>query len=104
LFHELLFFSWVSVLSNSKEDALNRVFGDASTGKGGTEQSTGLKELTRDIIDEVRRLPGNNTCCDCDTAGERDTFLESFCGLKVLKIFFHLNATTLIENRAAAHL
>ena len=60
------------MLSNSKDDALNRVFGDASSGKNGGEQSTGLKELTLSIIDEVRRLPGNNICCDCDATGITD--------------------------------
>ena len=70
----------MSVLSNSKEDALNRVFGDASSGKSGTEQSTGLKELTRDIIDEVRRLPGNNICCDCDATGMQRLYIFFFWG------------------------
>ena len=61
--------SWISVLSNSKEDALNRVFGDASVGKD-SEQNTGLRELTQTIISEVQRSPGNGTCCDCTATGE----------------------------------
>ncbi|XP_078481447.1 zinc finger protein Ci-ArfGAP-11 [Ciona intestinalis] len=58
--------AWVSVITNSKEDALNRVFGDAAAGKDGNEQNPGLRELTQSVIDEVRRLPGNDRCCDCN--------------------------------------
>uniref|UniRef100_H2Y6R5 Uncharacterized protein n=1 Tax=Ciona savignyi TaxID=51511 RepID=H2Y6R5_CIOSA len=32
----------------------------------GTNKNSGLKELTQSIIDEVRRLPGNERCCDCN--------------------------------------
>ena len=77
------------MLSNSKEDALNRVFGDSSTGKNGTEQSTGLKELTLSIIDEVRRLPGNNICCDCDAPGK-----QSFETFELSKSYFKLALLT----------
>uniref|UniRef100_H2Y6Q9 Uncharacterized protein n=1 Tax=Ciona savignyi TaxID=51511 RepID=H2Y6Q9_CIOSA len=42
----------------AKEDALNQV--------RGTNKNSGLKELTQSIIDEVRRLPGNERCCDCN--------------------------------------
>lgn len=54
--------AWVSVISNSKEDALNRVFGDEGSSK---QQNSGLKELTKSILDEVKHLPGNDICCDC---------------------------------------
>ncbi|NXF09133.1 ASAP1 protein, partial [Smithornis capensis] len=50
---------WVSVLSNSKEEALNVAF---SKPQGGGESSR--EELTRAII-EVRGIPGNGECCDC---------------------------------------
>uniref|UniRef100_A0A8C3D1U3 ArfGAP with SH3 domain, ankyrin repeat and PH domain 1b n=1 Tax=Cairina moschata TaxID=8855 RepID=A0A8C3D1U3_CAIMO len=52
--------SWVSVLSNSKEEALNVAF---SKVQGGEESSR--EELTRAIIKEVRGMPGNRECCDC---------------------------------------
>uniref|UniRef100_A0A8B9CSH8 ArfGAP with SH3 domain, ankyrin repeat and PH domain 2 n=1 Tax=Anser brachyrhynchus TaxID=132585 RepID=A0A8B9CSH8_9AVES len=51
---------WVSVLSNSKEEALNVAFSKA---QGGGESSR--EELTRAIIKEVRGMPGNRECCDC---------------------------------------
>ncbi|XP_074776090.1 arf-GAP with SH3 domain, ANK repeat and PH domain-containing protein 1-like [Athene noctua] len=52
--------AWVSILSNSKEEALNVAF---SKGQGGRESS--WEELTQAIIEEVRGLPGNSECCDC---------------------------------------
>ncbi|KAM7090556.1 LOW QUALITY PROTEIN: arf-GAP with SH3 domain, ANK repeat and PH domain-containing protein 1-like [Ciconia maguari] len=52
--------AWVSVLSNSKEEALNVAFSKA---QGGGESS--WEELTRAIIEEVRGMPGNRECCDC---------------------------------------
>ncbi|XP_010294011.1 PREDICTED: arf-GAP with SH3 domain, ANK repeat and PH domain-containing protein 1, partial [Phaethon lepturus] len=52
--------AWVSVLSNSKEEALNVAF---SKVQGGGESSQ--EELTRAIIEEVRYMPGNRECCDC---------------------------------------
>ncbi|XP_040978582.1 LOW QUALITY PROTEIN: arf-GAP with SH3 domain, ANK repeat and PH domain-containing protein 1-like [Aquila chrysaetos chrysaetos] len=51
---------WVSVLSNSKEEALNMAFSKA---QGGGKSSQ--EELTRAIIKEVRGMPGNRECCDC---------------------------------------
>lgn len=36
------------------------------------EQSAGedgLEDLTKAIIDEVLRIPGNEVCCDCGAAG-----------------------------------
>ncbi|XP_048818572.1 arf-GAP with SH3 domain, ANK repeat and PH domain-containing protein 2-like isoform X1 [Lagopus muta] len=53
-------FVWVSVLSNSKEEALNVAF---SKVQGGGESSR--EELTRAIVEEVRNMPGNRECCDC---------------------------------------
>ncbi|KAF1662065.1 Arf-GAP with SH3 domain, ANK repeat and PH domain-containing protein 1, partial [Aptenodytes patagonicus] len=52
--------AWVSVLSNSKEEALNVAFSRAQ-GRGESSQ----EELTRAIIEEVRGMPGNRECCDC---------------------------------------
>uniref|UniRef100_A0A3P9A4K1 ArfGAP with SH3 domain, ankyrin repeat and PH domain 3 n=1 Tax=Esox lucius TaxID=8010 RepID=A0A3P9A4K1_ESOLU len=46
---------WVSVLQNSKEDALNAVLGG--------EQPQ--QELARTIITELRQMPGNEACADC---------------------------------------
>ncbi|XP_061551421.1 arf-GAP with SH3 domain, ANK repeat and PH domain-containing protein 3 isoform X1 [Phycodurus eques] len=52
---------WVSVLQNSKEEALN-------TALGGDQlhlQDSGLQELSRSIISELRHMPGNEACADC---------------------------------------
>nr|XP_021137948.1 arf-GAP with SH3 domain, ANK repeat and PH domain-containing protein 2 [Columba livia] len=51
---------WVSVLSNSKGEALNVAF---SKVQGGGECSQ--EELTQAIIQEVTGMPGNRECCDC---------------------------------------
>lgn len=52
---------WMSVLQNSKEEALN-------TALGGDQlhlQDSGLQELSRSIIAELRHMPGNEACADC---------------------------------------
>uniref|UniRef100_A0AAX7VC89 Arf-GAP domain-containing protein n=1 Tax=Astatotilapia calliptera TaxID=8154 RepID=A0AAX7VC89_ASTCA len=52
---------WVSVLQNSKEEALN-------TALGGDQlhlQDSGLQELSKAIIAELRHMPGNEACADC---------------------------------------
>ncbi|XP_034555512.1 arf-GAP with SH3 domain, ANK repeat and PH domain-containing protein 2b [Notolabrus celidotus] len=52
---------WVSVLQNSKEEALNKAFkGDQDEGENNIVQ-----ELTKAIVVEVKRMSGNNGCCDC---------------------------------------
>uniref|UniRef100_A0A8J8Y522 Arf-GAP with SH3 domain, ANK repeat and PH domain-containing protein 2 isoform b n=1 Tax=Callithrix jacchus TaxID=9483 RepID=A0A8J8Y522_CALJA len=52
---------WMSVLQNSKEEALNNAFkGDDNTGENNIVQ-----ELTKEIISEVQRMTGNDICCDC---------------------------------------
>ncbi|XP_013359792.1 PREDICTED: arf-GAP with SH3 domain, ANK repeat and PH domain-containing protein 2 [Chinchilla lanigera] len=52
---------WMSVLQNSKEEALNNAFkGDDSTGENNI-----IQELTKEIISEVQRMTGNDVCCDC---------------------------------------
>ncbi|XP_053314801.1 arf-GAP with SH3 domain, ANK repeat and PH domain-containing protein 2 isoform X2 [Spea bombifrons] len=52
---------WMSVLQNSKEEALNNAFkGDHNTGENNIVQ-----ELTKEIISDIQRMPGNDVCCDC---------------------------------------
>ncbi|XP_070284755.1 arf-GAP with SH3 domain, ANK repeat and PH domain-containing protein 2 isoform X3 [Myotis yumanensis] len=52
---------WMSVLQNSKEEALNNAFkGDDPPGENNIVQ-----ELTKEIIAEVQRMTGNDVCCDC---------------------------------------
>lgn len=55
---------WISVLTNSKEEALTMAFrGEQSTGENS------LEDLTKAIIEDVQRLPGNEVCCDCGSSG-----------------------------------
>ncbi|XP_030629134.1 arf-GAP with SH3 domain, ANK repeat and PH domain-containing protein 1a isoform X1 [Chanos chanos] len=54
------FVIWISVLTNSKEEALNMAFrGEQSAG------DDSLEDLTKAIIEDVLRMPGNELCCDC---------------------------------------
>lgn len=58
--------SWVSVLQNSKEEALNQAFkGNQNEGENNI-----IQELTRAIVGEVKRMSGNDSCCDCGAAGQ----------------------------------
>ncbi|NXG52563.1 ASAP3 protein, partial [Psilopogon haemacephalus] len=53
---------WVSVLQNSKDEALSNAFkGDPS----GAAVAGGVQELTKVVISEVKNMPGNKQCCDC---------------------------------------
>ncbi|XP_038666074.1 arf-GAP with SH3 domain, ANK repeat and PH domain-containing protein 1-like isoform X3 [Scyliorhinus canicula] len=52
--------AWISVLTNSKEEALNMAFrGEQTSGENSIE------DLTKAIIEDVQRMPGNDVCCDC---------------------------------------
>uniref|UniRef100_A0A8C8GGL8 ArfGAP with SH3 domain, ankyrin repeat and PH domain 1b n=1 Tax=Oncorhynchus tshawytscha TaxID=74940 RepID=A0A8C8GGL8_ONCTS len=61
---DLISRNWISVLSNSKEEALNMAFRGGEDGGGGGGED-GLEDLTKAIIDDVLRIPGNEVCCDC---------------------------------------
>ncbi|KAK0140756.1 Arf-GAP with SH3 domain, ANK repeat and PH domain-containing protein 2 [Merluccius polli] len=53
---------WISVLQNSKEEALNKAFkGDQDEGG----ENNIVQELTKAIVAEVKRMSGNDGCCDC---------------------------------------
>ncbi|XP_039941931.1 arf-GAP with SH3 domain, ANK repeat and PH domain-containing protein 3 [Hirundo rustica] len=59
---------WVSVLQNSKDEALSNAFrGDGGSGgvAAGPGLDGGVQELTRLVIGEVKNMPGNKQCCDC---------------------------------------
>ncbi|XP_019345776.1 arf-GAP with SH3 domain, ANK repeat and PH domain-containing protein 3 isoform X1 [Alligator mississippiensis] len=59
---------WVSVLQNSKDEALSNAFkgdpGSCMASAGGAADGS-LQELTKLVIGEVKSLPGNRQCCDC---------------------------------------
>ncbi|XP_063810707.1 arf-GAP with SH3 domain, ANK repeat and PH domain-containing protein 3-like isoform X2 [Pseudophryne corroboree] len=52
-------FVWISVLQNSKDESLNAAFGVDGVSSDSSNQ------LTKQIINEIRSLPGNQVCCDC---------------------------------------
>uniref|UniRef100_A0A8C2C2H1 ArfGAP with SH3 domain, ankyrin repeat and PH domain 2a n=1 Tax=Cyprinus carpio TaxID=7962 RepID=A0A8C2C2H1_CYPCA len=66
---------WISVLQNSKEEALNNAFkGDQHVGENNIVQ-----ELTKSILGEVKRMAGNDVCCDCGAPGP--TWLSTNLGI-----------------------
>ncbi|KAM8947325.1 arf-GAP with SH3 domain, ANK repeat and PH domain-containing protein 1-like isoform 2-T2 [Pelodytes ibericus] len=52
--------AWISVLTNSKQEALNMAFHEARP-----SEENSIDDLTKSIIDDIRRMPGNSVCCDC---------------------------------------
>jgi len=77
---ELDFDAWISVLSNAREDALNRAFGEGDDSLS-KEPVSSIHELTQGIVNEVKRLPGNNQCVDCNT--KEPTWLSTNLGVLV---------------------
>ncbi|KAL1777300.1 arf-GAP with SH3 domain, ANK repeat and PH domain-containing protein 3 [Sigmodon hispidus] len=64
--------AWVSVLQNSKDEALSCAFnGEPSGGPwswGGTKLDVEPQNLTKMLVAEVKSRPGNDHCCDCGAA------------------------------------
>lgn len=63
---------WISVLNNAKESVLMKAFGEASSSSSG-QYNQSVKELTRTILAQAKRLPGNQICCDCGASGTIST-------------------------------
>ncbi|XP_037684144.1 arf-GAP with SH3 domain, ANK repeat and PH domain-containing protein 3 isoform X3 [Choloepus didactylus] len=64
--------AWVSVLQNSKDEALSSAFlGEPSSSPGpwgGAALDGEPQDLTKLLIAEVKSRPGNGQCCDCGAA------------------------------------
>lgn len=70
---------WMSVLLNSKEVSLNRAFEDNGKTDGRTD---GLVEFQQTLVNYIRNIPSNQTCCDC--GGTNDvTWLSTNYGVIV---------------------
>ncbi|XP_064162163.1 arf-GAP with SH3 domain, ANK repeat and PH domain-containing protein 2 [Anguilla rostrata] len=52
--------AWISVLTNSKQEALNVAL-DERRPSG----ESSVEDLTKAVTDDIRRMPGNQVCCDC---------------------------------------
>ncbi|XP_055997602.1 arf-GAP with SH3 domain, ANK repeat and PH domain-containing protein 2-like isoform X3 [Ostrea edulis] len=69
---------WISVLNNAKEEVLLKAFQD-NTNSPAINQN--MKELTVSIIDRIKRLPGNQICCDC--GGKDPEWLSTNYGILI---------------------
>ncbi|XP_077367168.1 arf-GAP with SH3 domain, ANK repeat and PH domain-containing protein 2-like isoform X2 [Festucalex cinctus] len=55
---------WMSVLQNSKEEALSKAF------KGDQDEGDNIvQELSKAIVADVKKMDGNRVCCDCRAPG-----------------------------------
>uniref|UniRef100_A0A8C5QI04 Uncharacterized protein n=1 Tax=Leptobrachium leishanense TaxID=445787 RepID=A0A8C5QI04_9ANUR len=52
--------AWISVLTNSKQEALNMAFHETRP-----SEENSIEDLTKAIVEDIRRMPGNSVCCDC---------------------------------------
>ncbi|XP_077077010.1 arf-GAP with SH3 domain, ANK repeat and PH domain-containing protein 2b isoform X2 [Siphateles boraxobius] len=68
---------WVSVLQNSKEEALNNAFKDDQN----ECENNIVQELTKAIVGEVKKMSGNDVCCDCGASDP--TWLSTNLGVLI---------------------
>ncbi|XP_044524659.1 arf-GAP with SH3 domain, ANK repeat and PH domain-containing protein 3 [Gracilinanus agilis] len=76
--------AWVSVLQNSKDEALSSAFhGESGGGLQGSPGGAGLdgdlRDFTRLVIAEIKGRPGNGHCCDCGASDP--TWLSTNLGI-----------------------
>lgn len=114
--------AWISVLINSKDGAMKKEFDSNSSvsqqsnhhqeansagGRGGLRAQAGrtnsasdqsLRELQQSIIEQIRRLPGNDCCIDCGSTKDPTWLSVNFgvltvcsCGFRFFSIRFDNN-------------
>lgn len=71
-------YRWVSVLQNSKEEALNNAF----KGEQDEDENNIVQELSKAIVSEVKRMSGNDVCCDCGAPSK--CFISPCCATTFL--------------------
>uniref|UniRef100_A0AAY4B0C1 ArfGAP with SH3 domain, ankyrin repeat and PH domain 2b n=1 Tax=Denticeps clupeoides TaxID=299321 RepID=A0AAY4B0C1_9TELE len=69
---------WISVLQNSKEEALNNAFKGDEAESG---ENNIVQELTKAIVEEVKKMSGNDECCDC--GADDPTWLSTNLGVLI---------------------
>ncbi|XP_028405918.1 arf-GAP with SH3 domain, ANK repeat and PH domain-containing protein 2-like isoform X2 [Dendronephthya gigantea] len=57
---------WMSVLSNSRKEALEKAFGEHGNGLQKDNSTDETYDLRQRIVRVVQSLPGNDICADCD--------------------------------------
>ena len=92
--------AWISVLINSKDGAMKKEFDNSSTSlqsnhhssqsqlnlvKSTNEQS--LRELQQTVIEQIRRMPGNDCCVDCGSTKD-PTWLSINFGVLTVRYLF----------------
>lgn len=60
----------MSVLQNCKEEALNNAFKDDQN----EEENNIVRQLTKAIVGEVKKMSGNDVCCDCGAYSKQYRF------------------------------
>ncbi|CAB3993192.1 Arf-GAP with SH3 domain, ANK repeat and PH domain-containing 1, partial [Paramuricea clavata] len=58
---------WMSVLSNSRKEALEKAFGEHGNGLQKDNSTDEANDLRQRIVRVVQSLPGNDICADCNT-------------------------------------
>lgn len=58
------------MLQNCKEEALNNAFKDDQN----EEENNIVRQLTKAIVGEVKKMSGNDVCCDCGAYSKQYRF------------------------------
>lgn len=110
--------AWISVLINNKEGALKKEFDNSTSDKvanselayssmamtnsnnriidSSNDPNSNLPKLRQNIIEHIRKLPGNDCCVDCGSTQE-PTWLATNFGVLTVS-FFYLNEHIFISS------